>query len=147
MIVSSNLVSEVEVALGVQQWSSAFSLEFKDLMNDAVERRSRFKAEQEKAGDSPHFSPITGSLVSANTSLRHTHEDDDRVGSNNQIQGLGPRHITLRYSSPAADLLAEQSFQGLENKVGDKAPAPAVPGQSGIASALYGLNERDGTAR
>ena len=140
---------EVEIALGVQEWSSAFSLDFQDLMKEAASRRESFKVKQETADDSPHFSPITGQLVSPSTTQKHTEQaSSGKSESDAQLQGLGPRHITLRYSSPAADLLAEQTFRGLDDKVGNKPPAPAVPGQTGIASALYSLNgESDKSAR
>ena len=143
------MLAEVEIALGVQQWSSGLSLDFQDLMREASERRARFKVDQESVDDAPHFSPVTGQLVSAGSTLPKTEDIVSNKGSDetSQLQGLAPRHITLRYSSPAGDLLAEQTFQGLEDKVGDKAPAAAVPGKSGIASELYSISDPDEAAR
>jgi hypothetical protein len=51
------------------------------------------------------------------------------------------QHLAVRYSSPAADILQSQTFQGLDATKVDKAPQRATKGQSGTATGLSPIGD------
>eukprot|EP00514_Thraustochytrium_sp_LLF1b_P013660 CAMPEP_0184547538 /NCGR_PEP_ID=MMETSP0199_2-20130426/5633_1 /TAXON_ID=1112570 /ORGANISM="Thraustochytrium sp., Strain LLF1b" /LENGTH=508 /DNA_ID=CAMNT_0026942045 /DNA_START=50 /DNA_END=1579 /DNA_ORIENTATION=+ len=135
---------ELEIALGLREWSGTdYSCHFGDL---------NFEASVDENADSdneaPHFSTLTGGFVHNTTRGKHGSEDahaarDLPAGSDSSgaVSTSKGAHVTLRYSSPAGELLAKQTFQGLETNKGDKVATAARDGQTGTASGLAQIGE------
>jgi len=141
---------EVEIALGVREWSPKYSTDFRSLLPDAEDRLERYRANltNQEDIDAPHFSLVTGGLVAAQqdqTNRSKEAESNDNNINSNALTKVGEKHIALRYSSAAGDFLKEQTFTGLNPDIGDKAPTKAVPGKGGIASGLYSLDDDNST--
>lgn len=141
---------ELEVALDAREWSTRFALSFTELASlsqlslDDENDKHKDGDNDDDDDDTPHFSLATGKLIHAaiqKPSPKTTDVTPGTAGDDALVKHGADRHIAIRYSSPAADALAELSFRGMESNKGDKAPQAAVKGQSGTASGLYTIGD------
>ena len=138
---------EFEIALGLQEWNVSYSTHFDEL------RVHKGSAEGETPptapyDDTPHFSLATGGLVSRRAPRPSGEDDQDEsdTGEGTTSQALvdaskKPSQVALRYSSPAADLLAQRSFRGLDPRIGKSEVHAATMGHVGRAAGYAKLKE------
>jgi diphthamide biosynthesis protein 2 len=143
---------ELDVALGLREWNFSVPTDLAlladahdaDALAAAAADGDASNAESDK--DAPHFSLATGGMVqsrqyAAADSMTTSEEDAAATQARDpNASALAVpdkrHHIALRYSSPAAELLAKRSWGGLEPSIGETPAAAATLGQTGTASGL-----------
>ena len=113
---------ELEVALNNRTWGS-FVWDFSALLSEDIDQ-GEIKKDREE--DEVRYSLSSGKMVQIK---KRSHDPNTT--------------LTLRYESPAAESLAEKTFRGLDPTVEQMVASKARPGQYGVATELYQMDDKD----
>ncbi|KAI8053998.1 putative diphthamide synthesis protein-domain-containing protein [Syncephalis plumigaleata] len=139
---------ELELALvSGREWTGEFTVNFKEILenghNDQLSvNDTNDTLQDEDEDDIPRFSLVSGQLKHSSKYTLDDNNQDTTTSSasaslDDQMSSLTLRNqnsqLTTWKNSPAAKYLAQRQFQGLEQRLGQDAPAELEIGRSGIA--------------
>lgn len=129
---------ELQVALGVRQFSVTMSLDIEKLEKEYAPEDSA-EAVELGAGSAHIDSPTSASGDRQTKHIEITYDGTD-------VQAQGERSLSAGIRSSAAEFLLTQTFQGMDFS-SEREPAKATMGQTGIASQLRDLDGSSTTLR
>ena len=137
------------------EWTGEYILDYGRLLprlcSDSGESLAAASGSDRDSGDEPHFSLLTGRLISRRQPRDDgtTHEDAAGNLSRGQttLSSSGSGKIVNQgnyaIAQSGAEYLSRRSYRGLDPRLGEHAPAQVVDGLSGIASEFCGEGSKE----
>lgn len=140
---------ELMTAFKGREWSGNYVLDLEAVLGDIDQADAEVKDDNDanNGDEEPHFSLITGGLVS-NRTWRRNKEDEKEIEKDAAGQGIvtvraNNGSLTRVMESAGGQHIASRSWRGLEPRLGMDEAAPLEMGRSGIAKGYVdGIQER-----
>jgi diphthamide biosynthesis protein 2 len=125
---------ELMTAFKGREWSGDYNLDLESVLSDVKQADEQERDSSGSEDDEPHYSLITGALVSAKNRKR---EGDKRIegdaGEGVVTVRSGDGTLTRVMDSAGGQYIASRSWRGLEPRLGMDEAASLETGRSGIA--------------
>jgi diphthamide biosynthesis protein 2 len=131
-----------------RRWSGKYELDLESVLSDVKKADDQVNSREDSGSsdeDEPHYSLITGGLVSSGKSRKQRQERIEEGAAGQGIVTVRANDGTLTrvMDSAGGQHIASRSWRGLEPRVGMDEAAPLEMGRSGIAKGYFdGTEER-----